>query len=393
MDPNYHVYPPMGRPEHMQADHVMQDVGQNPLPCVSAKKIKVRQKWNIVKTLNDRMTASIESRIRQTCFGPYLDIKCVMCDSLLLLGVAQLQVHTPTPKLRIIYRLGQEILMFTPKQFCLITGLRFGSTNWTLSEHPNSFKYRFFPGHEHIAFKRIRDIFEGPMNFTDEDCTRICLLMLLGQGFLGLQDSNAIDNKLLHMMDNLNEFNQYPWGNFFWESTYLNVYDMHVHQKEDAEGFSLDEFVWPSKMWILEVFPEFKQRRGYVEGHSIPRFLGRREGQKLMKGSVDGIFANAIKRREYKPLNFILPTEFEAETQWFISSSDYLDCERQIYQPAMPTELPPQMQHPIQSTENCSQQKIKDFIGHLFGNDHGELNSEIRGQLPQMHGLAPEVPV
>ncbi|MFS7953278.1 hypothetical protein Hanom_Chr07g00616671 [Helianthus anomalus] len=81
-----------------------------------AKMIKVRQKWNIVKTLNDRMATSIESQIRQTCFGPYLDIKCVMCESLFLLGVAQLQVHTPIPKLGIPYRLGQETLMFTPKQ-------------------------------------------------------------------------------------------------------------------------------------------------------------------------------------------------------------------------------------------------------------------------------------
>ena len=49
------------------------------------------------------------------------------------------------------------------------------------------------------------------------------------------------------------------------------------------------------QMWILEVFPEFKQRRGYFDGQSIPRFLGWQEGQKLMKGSVDGILANAIK--------------------------------------------------------------------------------------------------
>ncbi|MFS7962146.1 hypothetical protein Hanom_Chr08g00723211 [Helianthus anomalus] len=53
----------------------------------------------------------------------------------------------------------------------------------------------------------------------------------------------------------------------------------------------------------------------------------------------------------------------------------------------MQTELPPQMQHPIQPTENCGQQKMKDFIDHLFGDD------EVSVQLPQMHRLAPEVPV
>ncbi|MFS8001914.1 hypothetical protein Hanom_Chr13g01195891 [Helianthus anomalus] len=130
---------------------------------------------------------------------------------------------------------------------------------------------------------------------------------------------------------------------------------MHVRQKEDTKGFSLDGFVWPFKVpWKFLYYKYVDSRsvselkKSYFQGQSIPRFLGWREGQKLMKGSVDGIFANAIKRREYKPPNFILPTEFEAETQWFITSSDYLDRECQIYQPAMPTEIPPQMQHPIQ---------------------------------------------
>ncbi|KAJ0427878.1 hypothetical protein HanHA300_Chr17g0639991 [Helianthus annuus] len=140
-------------------------------------------------------------------------------------------------------------------------------------------------------------MFEGPMQYSDEDCVRICLLMLLGQGFLGLQDTNAVDIKLLHLVDNLNAFNQYPWGNYFWESTYTNVYDMHVRQKEDTRGFSLDGFVWPFKMWILEVFPEFKQKRGYFECPTIPRFLGWKEGHRLLKVNVDGILANAVKVR------------------------------------------------------------------------------------------------
>ncbi|MFS7922021.1 hypothetical protein Hanom_Chr03g00243721 [Helianthus anomalus] len=144
-------------------------------------------------------------------------------------------------------------------------------------------------------------------------------------------------------------------------------------------------------MWILEAFPELK--KGYFQGHSLPRFLGWGEGQKLMKASVDGLFANAIKRREYKPLNFILHTEIEAEMQWFISSSDDLDRERQIYQPNMPTEIPPQMQHPMQSTVKCgrSQHKIKAIIDNLFGDDYGEFQSGIPDQLPHpRHEIPPE---
>ena len=51
------------------------------------------------------------------------------------------------------------------------------------------------------------------------------------------------------------------------------------------------------QMWILEVFPEFKQRRGYFNCQTIPRFLGWKEGHRLLKVHVDGILANAVKVR------------------------------------------------------------------------------------------------
>ena len=72
--------------------------------------------------------------------------------------------------------------------------------------------------------------------------------MLIGQGFLGWQKTNAVDNMILDLVDNLEEFRQYPWGNYFWESTYSAIYNLSNRKMDEAKGFSLAGFVWPFKV-------------------------------------------------------------------------------------------------------------------------------------------------
>ncbi|KAJ0580441.1 hypothetical protein HanHA300_Chr04g0129271 [Helianthus annuus] len=232
---------------NMPNDQEMEEASMDP-PSYPQSTIEVREKWCILQSLRDVMTPPIETTIRQTCFGPYLDNRCTICDSLLLIGVAQLQISTPFPHLGISYRLRGGLFTFIPKQFCLITGLRFGHTSWSPIEHPNLFKNIFFRPGSTVSFGKIMSLFENVGQLNEDDTTRICLLMLIGQGFLGWQKTNVVDNMLLDLVDNLEEFRQYPWGNYFWESTYSVVYNLHNRQKGDDKGFSLSGFVWPFKM-------------------------------------------------------------------------------------------------------------------------------------------------
>ncbi|KAF5758409.1 hypothetical protein HanRHA438_Chr16g0741261 [Helianthus annuus] len=157
-------------------------------------------------------------------------------------------------------------------------------------------------------------------------------------------------------------------------------------------------------MWVLEIFPQFKRSREWFEGETIPRFLGWKEGKKFMRVTVDGMLQLAVKKREFKPPLFILPTENELRSMWYLSSSDYLDAERRMYANAMPgknpvpmaAEIPIQMPtnfpgpipHKMQFSPVVDPQQLRSVMNTLFGDDganQGFNPSSDRQEIPQQN--------
>ncbi|MFS7965636.1 hypothetical protein Hanom_Chr09g00764541 [Helianthus anomalus] len=152
-------------------------------------RIKVRVVWMIIEKLKEKMCASLEIRFRQACFGDYLNIKNIICQSNLLLGVAQRQIQTDNP----------------------IEGISYS------------------------------------IEYTEDDCLRICLLMMV-ESFKGTQEYQAVDDQLLNLVDNLEAWNQFPWGTYLWPNTCTNVYNLNQRYQSENKGFSLPDCVWPFKV-------------------------------------------------------------------------------------------------------------------------------------------------
>ncbi|MFS7993633.1 hypothetical protein Hanom_Chr12g01096401 [Helianthus anomalus] len=158
-------------------------------------RIKVRAVLMIVDKLKDKMSASLEILFRHGCFGDYLNIKNVICQMNLLLGVAQGQIQIDNPIEGISYSIGVHTLKFTPKVFCLITGFRFGPVeNFQSEESPNSFRSRYFGGFKVVRQRQLEQLFGTDWTwYTEDDCLRICLLMMV-ESFKGTQEYQAVDN-------------------------------------------------------------------------------------------------------------------------------------------------------------------------------------------------------
>ncbi|KAJ0705616.1 hypothetical protein HanLR1_Chr09g0297411 [Helianthus annuus] len=158
-------------------------------------RIKVRAVWTIVEKLKEKMFASLEIRFRQGCFGDYLNIKNVICQSNLLLGVAQRQIQTDNPIEGISYSIGVHTLKFTPKDFCLITGFRFGPVeNFQSEESPNSFRRRYFGGFKVVRQRQLEELFGSDWTgYTEDDCLRIYVMMMV-ESFKGTQVYQAVDD-------------------------------------------------------------------------------------------------------------------------------------------------------------------------------------------------------
>ncbi|MFS7952626.1 hypothetical protein Hanom_Chr07g00609091 [Helianthus anomalus] len=240
-------------------------------------RIKVRAVWTIVEKLKDKMSASLEIRFRQGCFGDYLNIKNVICQSNLLLGVAWAHFE--------IY----------PKRFCLITGFRFGPVeNYQSEESPNSFRRRYFEGFKVVRQRQLEQLFGSDWTgYPEDDCLRICLLMVV-ESFKATQEYQIVDNQLLNLADNLEAWNQFTWGTYLWPNTCTNVYNLN-QRYQPRRVFSLPDCVWPFKFGILESFPEFISRDVFYIAPKSPRFLSWAAGKRLAWNSVNQIIQDSRK--------------------------------------------------------------------------------------------------
>ncbi|KAJ0591509.1 hypothetical protein HanHA300_Chr03g0074101 [Helianthus annuus] len=295
-----------------------------------APRIRVRAAWTVLDRIKKKMTANLEHRLRQTVFGHYLDLESVICESPLLLCVARHQIPSDNPSNGISYVFGNDFVHFTPIQFCLITGFRFGHiTNTIFNGSASSFSSRNFPGIRDVKLRHLEEAFDSCWSqLSEDDCLRICLLMLLELGFKGTQRFEPVDKMVLNLVDDLEAWNNFPWGSYLWQSTYVHVYDLSRRHQQGNAGFSLPGCVWPFKMWIYEVFPEFKEMVSFFKTEAIPRFLGWGPGKRVTTATVERIFQSAQKNERYRPIQTILPTSQEMQTEWYISSVQYLDSIR-----------------------------------------------------------------
>ncbi|GKA91645.1 hypothetical protein Tco_0813570 [Tanacetum coccineum] len=111
-------------------------------------KIHVRSKLHYFSLIKDRLNEARRSLFRTTCFGPWLDISYVENDDGMIHYILQKQSFSDDESfdLPLIYHLNGHSLHFGRRQFCLVTGFKFGLIS--LREHRNGdipFRNRLFP--------------------------------------------------------------------------------------------------------------------------------------------------------------------------------------------------------------------------------------------------------
>ena len=109
-------------------------------------KIAVRSPVGLLGNIKDILSKNKrrEMLFRKTVFGPWLDIPFSTNDSSLMHYVLQHQVKvsnisSDSPPLQ--FQIGGHLLEFGRKEFCLITGFRFGQVV-VREDNENRFKFR-----------------------------------------------------------------------------------------------------------------------------------------------------------------------------------------------------------------------------------------------------------
>ncbi|PWA89913.1 phospholipase-like protein [Artemisia annua] len=237
-------------------------------------KVIVRSKLNYLSLIRDKLNEKRRILFRTSCFGGWLDLLFFDHEPHLLDYIFQKQGHVDDEHydMPLIYTVDGRELHFGRPEFSLITGFRFGKwvSQQDLTKGDIKFKTRVFPNKMGIKLSNLdllglvedEELFS---NLSDEDAVRVCLLLALEVIFMGRLLADHVDDKLLRLVEDLDAWNNFPWGEYVWRQLYnqiLNVVDRHKWQHlKGLEGspkfvptYTVGGFVWAFKIWILESF-------------------------------------------------------------------------------------------------------------------------------------------
>nr|GFA39763.1 phospholipase-like protein [Tanacetum cinerariifolium] len=254
--------------------------------------VTIKAKIDVVDEIRKALTPTQRSIFEKTCFGHWLDVRLKKNSQLLIHTLLTCMVDGKANELPFLV-LGNQI-HFRRREFCLVTGLRFGPNmymrEWVKNLTDNAFRNRMFPHIEAKHSVKLNDVMvifdkmcDRSVDVEDNDAVKICLLVLLEQGFLGHQMSHNISDDKLKLVENLsNCWNIFPWGSYIWEYTYSQLRDglhkrkvRHDAKREKGEKiqYTMTGFVWAFMISILEAIPATHRYVYKQLSEKIPRAL------------------------------------------------------------------------------------------------------------------------
>ncbi|PWA77753.1 phospholipase-like protein [Artemisia annua] len=288
--------------------------------------------------MKNALDLSRQTLFKATCFGPWLDLTYLDNEDRLVQYMLQKQVreYDDNYDLPMVYCVNGHSVVFGRHEFCLMTGFRFGILSfrkWRSGDIP--FRDRVFPDKVGQYVKNIDllsvieddDVF---LNLSDVDAIRVCLLLTLEVIFMGKDLGSVIDDMLLRMVEYVDEWNAFSWGEYIWRQLYDSIRNVASKNRvgnsatlastksKDVPTYCLSGFVSAFKIWIIETSAK-SQQWWTKDDRVIPRALS------WSKHKAFGKFDNfdQLFDKESTPKLALTPTSTEADSQWYTESLEF----------------------------------------------------------------------
>ncbi|VFQ71248.1 unnamed protein product [Cuscuta campestris] len=186
----------------------------------------------VVRQIRAKLNQEELDRFRTSTFGVLLDVlDCPWISGQLLIhlvGNCVWSTDESGRKDKLKFKiLGNEVVL-TKGQFHLITRLKMGGRRGLMENGVGGrFAARYFESSKSVkrneitkAFLRFNRDAEGTM---PSDAPKMLLIYALANTFLGNQPSVNLPMHYLSLVDDIKEFNSYPWGDDVWSETFPSL--------------------------------------------------------------------------------------------------------------------------------------------------------------------------
>ena len=203
-------------------------------------KVTIRCRLYIISHVK-RKLANNEDRyamFRNSVLGPWLDLKSEEHENHVLNFMLQHQKHIENPSYEtpMYFEIDKHTLELGRREFCLLTGLRFGKIRLQhLKESVSGFCDRVFPGYERIKGYDLANVLESESfnKMSNEDAVRLCMLLVAEYVLKGQELRHVLTNEILCLVDDFYAWDAFPWGEYMWMEFHDRVYNVVSKKREE----------------------------------------------------------------------------------------------------------------------------------------------------------------
>ncbi|KAH6755175.1 hypothetical protein C2S52_023659 [Perilla frutescens var. hirtella] len=205
--------------------------------------------------------------MKGSCFGHLFQQQEFICQGQLLgTLLKKLQRHS-LKRMRLSFKINNDIVEFGPKEFAVMTGLRLAGDPVTPSTS---------------AFYSDVFINKKPLYSGSETSYKLALLLVV-YGILLAKDrtSKGVTLEYLHVVDDVQRFNNFPWGKVTYEFLIRSMEQARsclarAIRKDERQAIDVHRFLYPVQAWLYEIMPLIASRYALsvgAEGDVFPRML------------------------------------------------------------------------------------------------------------------------
>ncbi|GMN48194.1 hypothetical protein TIFTF001_017375 [Ficus carica] len=179
------------------------------------------------------------------------------------------------------FEFGEDLVRFSINEFCLITGLNsVGSTHLPVVE--SRLMSRYFSNVRGVTRENLELQMSNSKFDNDDDAVKLSLLYIVFCIPLSNASSVKIDPKYFALADNLDAFNEFPWGVLSWEATWTAIcstVENRISSKRrpkkniDKSRYSVAGFPQALLVWAYETSPVIASKFTTNYEHALPRMM------------------------------------------------------------------------------------------------------------------------
>ncbi|XP_026412068.1 uncharacterized protein LOC113307826 [Papaver somniferum] len=173
------------------------------------------------------------------------------------------EIHMDDKPDEMHFKVGGKVLHFGKREFALITGLSFKKPEKDFISPPNSSSLMrtYFPNQNRVSGSKVKDLLSKRNSTCSSlDKVKLALLLVVHKFLMGRPDRDTINISYWHLVDDLEEFNKYPWG----EATFGKIAKfrsplLYQANKENSgaggECYKVVGIAHALLVWALDIMP------------------------------------------------------------------------------------------------------------------------------------------